>query len=473
MERLNYNKVSLNIVNEIREIAGYNNVIFEDKEKLENYACDESGEFYFHMPEVVVKVKSAQEISKIMQLANRENIPITPRGAGSGIAGSAVPLYGGIVISLENMNKIIEIDNINMLVVSESGVITNDICKAVADKGLFYAGYPMSVESSFIGGNVATNAGGGTVIKYGNTGHHVLGLEVVLPTGEILELGGKRRKDTNGYNLVQFIVQSEGTLGIITKVILNLLPLPGKRVNLLVAFPKIETAVIAVPNIITKAKTLPVSVELMDKLTVEITSKYLNTKLPAQDTAGSYLLLQMEALTEEDVEMLYETVGEICLDGGAIEVFVLDTPSKSENIWKFRMNVLEAFKSVNPYVAGEEVVVPISKISQMCNKISEIAKKYKITCPICGHVGDGNLHMGVMKPSNVDPKEWPKIIDKIMVDVYIEAKKMGGSVSGEHAIGISKKKFLALVKNKEELDLMRRIKEAFDPKFILNPGKIF
>ncbi len=252
MPDYNYKRIDDSVIKNLKEIVGSGNVIFNDDEKLEPYSHDEIAESeYGHMPDVVIKPGSAQEIAEIMKLANREKIPVTPRGAGSGLSGGAVPIFGGISLSLERMNRIIEIDKDNLVAVVEPGVVTNDINECVKDDGLFFAGYPMSVESCFIGGNVAENAGGGRAVKYGVTGRYILGLEVVTPEGSIINLGGKRFKDVVGYDFVKLMVGSEGTLGIFTKIIVKLLPLPSERVDLLVLFPDVDSALKMVPQIMT------------------------------------------------------------------------------------------------------------------------------------------------------------------------------------------------------------------------------
>ena len=333
-----YNHVDPKTIEKLFKICGKGNVIYE-KELLENYACDESNKLLCHAPEIVVKPKNAEQVSKIMELANESLIPVTPRGAGSGIAGAAIPIFGGILLSLERMNKIIEIDRVNRVAIVEPGVITNDLCKKVSEEGLFYAGYPMSVGASSIGGNVATNAGGGKVIKYGNTRKHILGLEVVLPTGEILEIGGKFRKSTWGYDLLNLLIGSEGTLGIFTKIVVNLIPLPGMTVDLLAPFRNIEEAVSAFTNSIISSKSVPVSVEFMDKVSVDATTSYLNTNLPLQNEAEAYLLITVEGDTKEKLEDLYEKVGTTLLQMGALDVFIADNKTNSEKIWLVRREI--------------------------------------------------------------------------------------------------------------------------------------
>ncbi len=468
-----YGTVTTEIIEKLQEIVEVKNVIFEDKEKLENYAADEAGEIFGHLPEAVVKPDTTDQVSKIMRLANENKIPVTPRAAGSGIAGAAVPLHGGIVLSVDRMNKIHDIDKVNRVAVVESGVITNELCHKVLEEGMMYAGYPMSIETSFIGGNVATNAGGGKVIKYGNTRRHILGLEVVLPTGEVIELGGKFRKDTWGYNLLHLMIGSEGTLGIITKVIVNLVPSPDKTVDLLVPFRDVESAVNAVADVIVTGGVLPVAVEFMDKLSVDLTTKYLNTKIAFQGKAEAYLIIQLDSESKEGLENLYEKVGEICLNNDALDVFVAESRTDSENIWKVRQEFAEGLRAADPYASlSGDVVVPLSKVPEMMKEIEKIGKKHNITIATAAHIADGNLHPELMKPENISVEEWPKIAEEIydeMTDIAIE---FGGAGSGEHGIGFLKKPIFLKTKSEAELNLLRGIKKTFDPNYILNPGKI-
>jgi glycolate oxidase len=468
----NYEEVTPKIVTQLRQIVGHQNVLYGDADQLESYSHDETGSLYSAMPDVVVKPICAEEISKIMKLANEKMVSVTPRGAGSGLAGGAVPLCGGIVLSCERMSKVIEIDKINMVAVVEPGVVTNDLCNLVAEAGLFYAGYPMSVESSFVGGNVACNAGGAKVVKYGPTAAHVLGLQVVLPTGEIIEVGGKRRKDSSGYSLLRLLVGSEGTLGIFTKIYLNLVPEPGKVADLLIPFASVEDAIYTVPKIMTESKVLPVAVEFIDRLSVRYCSEYTNSSLPYQDKAAAYLIVQLDGKTKEDLQDTYEKAGNTCLENGALEVFVADNKFASEKIWNMRRNWLEALKIIDPYVSTGDVVVPISEIPRMMKKIDEISKAYGVQIPCAGHVADGNIHPAPLKPKNLAPETWKPLMEEILGQIAITSGQLGGAVSGEHGIGFVKRELLSKTKG-QEVEVMRRIKAAFDPNNILNPGKLF
>jgi len=469
---MKYNPVTNKIIAKLVKIVGSKNVL-TDKEKIEAYSHDEMPkEQYAHMPEVVVTPETAEEIAEIVKLANKELIPITPRGAGSGLSGGAIPVFGGIVISVEKMNKILEIDYENMVMILEPGVVTNDVNEFIAEENLFYAGYPMSLETCFIGGNVAENAGGGKAIKYGVTDRYILGLEIVTPAGEIIQLGGKLVKDVVGYNIKQLIIGSEGTLGIVTKVIIKLSPLPKYKVDLLVLFKDVESAISMVPQILTKTGITPTSIEFMDKLSVQTSCKYLNEHLPYQK-AGAMLLIEVDGNREDYVSDDAETIGELCLKNGAIEVYVADNYTTQERIWSVRRNIAEAFKVVSPHQSLEDIVVPIASIPDLMPELDRISKKYDIQIPCYGHAGDGNLHATLVKNPESTMEEWYEIEVKSLKELYEAAKKLGGTISGEHGIGSKRKDFMEIAVSKNELDLMRRIKKAFDPNGIMNPGKIF
>jgi glycolate oxidase len=468
-----YNPVTPEIVKELSAIVGARYVIHGDEEKLAAYAHDEVADTSFaRSPEVVVKPASAQEISAIMVLANRELIPVTPRGAGSGLSGGATPIYGGIVLSVERMNRILEIDRDNLVVVVEPGVVTNTINEAIKGDGLFYAGYPMSVETCFIGGNVAENAGGGKAIKYGVTDRYVLGMEVVLPSGKIVTLGGKRVKDVTGYNLLQLMIGSEGTLGIFTKIILKLLPLPTAKVDLLVLFEDVRSAMAIVPEIMTNGRIIPTAIEFMDKLSVQTTCRYLREELPYEQ-AGAMLLIEVDGNSEAQVEQEYETIGELCLARGAIEVYVADNYTTQERVWAVRRNIAEAFKVYSPVQSLEDVVVPFAQIPDLIPELERLSEVYNVTIPCYGHAGDGNLHVTIVKHPDTPLGDWPEQEHAILVALYQAVARMGGTISGEHGIGVKRRDFMSLVMDEDLIALQRGIKRIFDPNYVLNPGKIF
>ena len=437
------------------------------------YSHDEVADpIYAHQPEVVVKPATAEEISSIMILANREMIPVTPRGAGSGLSGGAVPAFGGIVLSVERMNRILEVDKDNLVVVVEPGVVTNEINNAIKDDGLFFAGYPMSVESCFIGGNVAENAGGGKAIKYGVTGRYILGMEVVLPTGEIVNLGGKLAKDVVGYDLIHLLTGSEGTLGIFTKIILKLLPLPTAKVDLLVLFNDARAAMSTVPLIMRNGRIIPTAIEFMDQLSVSTTCKYLNEELPYEQ-AGAMLLIEVDGNSEQQLEQEYETIGKLCEENGAIEVYVALNHTTQERVWAVRRNIAEAFKVYSPVQSLEDIVLPFARIPDILPELERLSSQFPVVIPCYGHAGDGNLHVTLVKKPELPIEEWPDVEHTVLVELYKITASLGGTISGEHGIGSKRREFMNLVQSPSLIDLQRRIKSSFDPNQILNPGKIF
>ncbi|MDE3091317.1 MAG: FAD-binding protein [Chloroflexota bacterium] len=461
------------IVAQLQAIVGAQHVIFGDTDRMQDYSHDEVvGAEYRHMPDVVVKPRSADEISAIIKLANRARIPVTPRGAGSGLSGGAVPVFGGILLSVERMNHILEVDRANMVAVVEPGVVTNAINDAVQDFGLFYAGYPMSLEMCFIGGNVAENAGGGRAIKYGVTSRYVMGLEVVLPTGEIVTMGGKRVKDVTGYDLLHLMVGSEGTLGVFTKIILRLTPQPVARAVCLVPFPDVASAIGAVPRVMTQGRIVPSSVEFMDRLTVETIYAYVGEALP-HPQLGALLLLEVDAFSQEQAEAEYTAIVSICLEAGALDVYVGDTPAKIKKMWKPRQIAAEAFKAIAPEQSAEDLVVPLAQIPRFVPEVERLSREHGVRMPVFGHAGDGNLHVHVMKKPEMSSEEWHTKLPGILEELYRVVAGLGGTISGEHGIGSKRARYLSIALDPKLIELQKRIKRVFDPNNILNPGKIF
>jgi glycolate oxidase len=468
-----YRPVTPAIVAQLRAIVGEQHVIFDDPIRMQDYAHDEvAGAEHAHMPEIVVKPDTSKQIADIMRLANHERIPVTPRGAGSGLSCGAVPVCGGILLSLERMNRILEIDRENMVVVVEPGVVTNDINEAVKEYGLFYAGYPMSVEMCFIGGNVAENAGGGRAIKYGVTGRYVLGMKVVLPTGEIVQLGGKRVKDVTGYDILHLMVGSEGTLGIFTRIILRLLPLPMTRVVLLIPFADVTTAIAAVPKIMTQGRIVPASVEFMDRLSVQTAYDHLGER-PPHPNIGAMLLVELDGNSQEQVEAESNAIVDLCLEAGALDVYVGNTPATEKKMWHPRQIMAEAFKAICPVRSLEDIVVPLAQIPHLMPELERLSQQYDVLIPCYGHAADGNLHATVVKRPETPLEEWQTKLPQVLEDLYLVVARLGGTISGEHGIGSKRARYLPLVMDPALIALQRRIKQAFDPLNILNPGKVF
>lgn len=468
-----YGTITAEICEELKTVLGPGGVVINDTDTLDNYAWDQAGRIWGHMPEAVVKPDNTEQVSSVMKIASRYRIPVTPRGAGSGLNGGAVPLAGGIVLSLERMNKILEIDTVNRVAIVEPGVVTNDLCRAVAEKGFLYAGYPMSTETSFIGGNFATNAGGGKVIRYGNTRRHILGAEIVLPSGEVLNLGGRFRKDTWGYSILQLLSGSEGTLAIATRLIVNLEPKPGKTVNLLACYPDLETLVESVANVTGSGKRI-ISCEFMDRSLVRYTTEYLGCSLPEQHRSEGYLIIQVEGDTEEQLEDAYETVGNICLKYGAFEVFVAESRTDSAAMWNVRQNGLEGMRARDPYACSSgDLMVPLSAVPEMIREINRISSEWGLEIGIIAHIGDGNIHPIPLKPEGMTPERWAVYSEEFFAVLIRKAISLGGVGSGEHGVGYVKQQILMESKSSAEIEVMRGIKRAFDPLNILNPGKMF
>ncbi|MHB8986382.1 MAG: FAD-binding oxidoreductase [Eubacteriales bacterium] len=467
---MHYNKVTESIVSRLKDIVGPGNLL-TDPEKMEVYARDEVREAEWrHMPEVVVRPENTLQVSEIVKLANREMIPVTPRGAGTGLAAGAVPVYGGIVLTLEKMNKVLEVDKKSLFMVAEAGVATGEVQKRAGEEGYLYAGDPCSAESSFIGGNVATNAGGNKVVKYGCTSRHIYGLEVVLPNGDITTLGGKCVKDVTGYDLVHLMAGSEGTLGIVTKVYLKLLPRPRFNAVLLVPFADLPAAINAVPAIMTGGGVIPASIEFMDSLCIKFAGIYLEQKLPFGD-AGAYIFIELEANSRSRLEEELEAIGVLCMANGGLEVLVGDSASTREKIWKYRKCLSEALGVNSPVRCDEDIVVPVGGIPEVIRGIQEIGEKYNIRIPCFGHAGDGNIHATLLK-ADMDDFAWREARDRALDEIYKLTYSYGGKLSGEHGIGAKRRDAMARFTDPVHLNIIRAVKRALDPNLILNPGKV-
>jgi glycolate oxidase len=465
-----FNRLTTQLLKELTDIVG-SHCINTDEERLEVYSHDEvKGEKYKHMPEAVVFAESTKQISKVMAFANQHLIPVTPRGAGTGLSGGAVPIKGGIVLSLERMNRIVELDEETLTITVEPGVVTDEIQKMAAASGLLYAGDPCSSDASFIGGNLAENAGGNKVVKYGPTGDHVMGIEVVLPDGTVDFFGGKLVKNVTGYDFINLMVGSEGTLGIITKIILKLIPLPEFTVDLLVPFKTVEEAIAFVPKIMIEAHTIPASLEFMDNASLRLAERFLNNELPYSDSAA-HLIIGIEGNGREQVADEYEKIGQMCFKYGAQEVFVADNRNTREKIWKARKSIAEAISAFYPDFCMEDVVVPINKIPQLMSFVNELSQREHIETVNFGHAGDGNMHVTFLSAEKTG-KVWNDKVEANLKQLYKRVLELGGTLSGEHGIGIKRMPYLPMALSQSQISLIKRVKRAFDPNDILNPGKI-
>ena len=463
-----YNPVTSEVVEALRQTVGEVNVLVDD-EALEPYTHDETVGLRAD-PEVVIKVTSAEQVSEVLKLAQRERIPVTPRGAGYGLSGGAVAVRGGIVLSTEKMNRILEIDRENLMVTVEPGVITGDIHRAVEAEGLFYPPDPASLDSCTIGGNVAEGAGGPRAVKYGITKDYVCGLEAVLPSGEIVQMGGKLVKNVTGYSLIQLLIGSEGTLAVVTKIILRLLPLPKVQVDLLVPFDKFQEAADTVSDIIAH-QILPTAIEFMEQDSMLAVERLLERKVPFSD-AAAHLLIQLDGNTQEAVEADMETVGELCLEHGARDVLVAQDRPTRDRLWEARRMIIESLNHESPINHMEDVVVPRAEIHRLLKGIKEIAGRHGVRIISFGHAGDGNVHINVLK-DDLAQDRWEALVPVATEEIYRLALSLGGTITGEHGIGATRRRYLPLAVDSAQIEIMRHIRAVFDPNRILNPGKIF
>lgn len=420
-------------------------------------------------PDAVVLPANTEQVAAVVRLCASRRVPIVPRGGGTGYTGGAVPTEGGIVISLERMNRILEIDEANLIAVVEPHVVTGDLQAAVEKVGLFYPPDPASLKESVIAGNVAECAGGPRAFKYGTTKQYVLGLEVVLPTGEIIRTGGKAVKNVVGYDLTHLIVGSEGTLGIITQIILRLIPKPPVQATLRATFRDVESAVQAVINVI-RARVVPAAVELIDGESLEAVAQYLQVRSLAPEGTAAMLLLEVDGVPPA-VEEEASRVASACRDAGATEILRARDEDERQELWRVRRELSRSLKMITPLKYNHDVVVPKGRIPELFALVREIRAEFTLRIPCFGHAGDGNIHVNIM----VNPNDEAEIARARQAErrLFAGVVALEGSISGEHGIGFAKAPFLPLELSPEAIALMKRLKSAFDPHGILNPGKIF
>jgi glycolate oxidase len=444
--------------------------ILADAENLQHYGHDETEHLQYY-PEVVLKPKSTEEVAAIMQLCNTHKIPVTPRGAGTGLSGGALPHLGGVLLSTERLNKIIQIDERNLQVITEPGVITEELQNAVKEKGLFYPPDPSSRGSCFIGGNISENSGGPKAVKYGVVKDYVLNLEVVLPSGEVIWTGANVLKNSTGYNLTQLLVGSEGTLGVVTKIVLKLIPHPKFDLLMLVPFASLDNASAAVSAIF-RAGFVPSALELVEIDALKIVSKMVDsTAVPVNDSIAAHLIIEVDGNNMDVLMSEMEAIAELLTQFDAGEVFFADDAQQKAELWKLRRRVAEAVKT-SGYTIEEDTVVPRAELPALIKGVKELGKQYGFHAVCYGHAGDGNLHIRINHPT-IKNSHGSEEMTTALKALFELVKNLGGTISGEHGIGLIQKPYMHTVFKKANLHLMREIKKAFDPNNILNAGKIF
>lgn len=462
-----YNPVTPRILNDLAGIVGRDNV-YSDPDIIAGYATDEMPLARPNYPQAVVKPVDSRSVAGLLAYANSHLLPVTPRGAGTGLSGGCVPIYGGIVLSLERMARLPEIDRDNFIAAVEPGVTLAQLSAQIEPQGLYYPLHPGEMNAT-VGGSIATNAGGLNAVKYGVTRHHILGLEAVTPCGEVITTGGRYVKSSTGYDLTQLLAGSEGTLAVITGAVLKLTTKPACREVLLAPFPGLRDAIGAVPEIL-RQKMIPVGLEFMESSIMEIVEKHLKRELPCQ-RGEAFLMIIMEGDSSAVIYDYFTGVEAICRRHGAFEALVPGSERAKRRLLEMR----EAFyPTLKQYAPMEliDAVVPRSQIARFVGRVKEIAGVYGIPVIAYGHAGDGNVHLHpVCRDMEID--EWQRKLPGLMTDIYRTGIEFGGTISGEHGIGLDKKPFFNLKIDREQLRLMQAIKLAFDPNNILNPGKIF
>ncbi|MBI5856248.1 MAG: FAD-binding protein [Sphingobacteriales bacterium] len=452
-----------------KKIVGDKYVLL-DEESLHHYSHDETEDLHY-LPDVVIKPKTAEEISTILKICNEGKIPVTPRGAGTGLSGGALPHLGGVLLSTERINSILQIDERNLQVTTEPGVITEILQNAVKEKNLFYPPDPSSRGSCFIGGNIAENSGGPKAVKYGVVKDYVLNLEMVLPTGEIIWTGANVLKNATGYNLTQLVVGSEGTLGIVTKIVLRLIPLPRHDLLMLVPFNSAENACAAVSAIF-RAGYTPSAMEFMERDALEWVSKFVDSSsVTIGDDVQAHLLIEVDGNNMDVLMQEMEGISAIVQDFESGEILFADDAQQKAELWKMRRRVGEAVKSHSIY-KEEDTVVPRAELPVLLKGVKDIGKKYGFHSVCYGHAGDGNLHVNIIKGSLTD-EQWNGSLKEGIKEIFLLVKNLGGTLSGEHGIGLVQKEYMPIMFDETQMRLMKEIKKIFDPNNILNAGKIF
>jgi len=461
-----YKKIDTADIEALKAICGTDNV-YAGEDIHEDFSHDEMDATHY-LPEVLVEPATTDEVSRIMKHAWENRIPVTPRGQGTGLSGGSVCLYGGILLTTRNMNRILELDRENLVLTVEPGVLLMDVIAYVEERGLFYPPDP-GEKSGSLGGNVNTNAGGMRAVKYGVTRDWVRGLEAVLPDGRIIHTGGKVAKNSSGYALKDLIIGSEGTLAIVTKIELKLIPLPAKAVSLLIPFPDIARAVNTVPAIL-GLRNIPTAVEFMERELLVQAERYLGKPFP-DSSADAYLLVTYDGNHRPAIDAACDEAAELCLEHGALDVFISDTDERNDAIWAARGAFLEALSASTSVLDECDVVAPRSKVADFILLAKELEHRHGVRIRSYGHAGDGNLHIYLMR-DDLDEKTWKERSKKIFDEMYARSDELGGQVSGEHGVGYSRKDYMESSVGETSVELMKGIKKTFDPYGILNPGKV-
>jgi glycolate oxidase len=469
MGEQSYNKLTSITLSQLESIVG-KEFISVDKEQFEKYGRDETEDLVF-FPEVVIKPQTVEQISKILKLCNEQKIPVTTRGAGTGLSGGALPIKGGVLLSMEKFNKILDIDTRNLQATVEPGVINYIFQEEVKKSGLFYPPDPASWGSCSLGGNIAHSSGGPKAVKYGTTRDYVLNLEVVLPHGEVIWTGANTLKYSTGYNLTHLMVGSEGTLGVVTKIVFKLIPLPKFDMLMLVPFASAEKACEAVGEVF-KAGIISSAMEFMERDAINWSIKYAGeVNFAIKPEWEALLLVEVDG---NNMDILYsdcEVISGIMQQHGCDEILLADTADQKASLWKIRRKVGEAVKSNSVY-KEEDTVVKRAELPKLLRGVKGIGKKYGFSSVCYGHAGDGNLHVNIIK-GELSDEVWNTKLPIAITEIFELCKSLGGTISGEHGIGLVQKQYMPIIFPKHQLELMRGIKKVFDPNYILNPGKIF
>ncbi|PWK78925.1 glycolate oxidase [Mucilaginibacter oryzae] len=465
---MEFNKISPQILDAIKAIAG-DDAVLTGQESLEKYSHDETEDLVYY-PEVVVKPQTPEQVSALLKLCNENTIPVTPRGAGTGLSGGALPVKGGLLIAMERFNRVLEIDEQNLQATVEPGVVTEEFMNQVAAKGLLYPVDPASKGSCFIGGNISHGSGGPRVVKYGTIREYVLNLQVVLPSGEIIWTGANTLKYASGYNLTQLIIGSEGTLGIVTKIVVKLVPAPTQDALMLASFPANELACAAVSAIF-RAGVIPSALEFMERRGVEWVKEHDDIAFDLQDGIEAFLLIEVDGTNQDVIFADCEKINAVLEEYECRDVLFADSSAQKEELWRLRRTMAVSVKSNSVY-KEEDTVVPRAALPLLIKGIKETGAKYGFESVCYGHAGDGNLHVNIIK-AHMSDEDWNNKLKSGIREIFELTVSLGGTLSGEHGIGLVQKEFMPIKYSDTHFAIWRGIKQVFDPKGILNPGKIF